>query len=69
MCVCVCKTEKESQRSGELWRNEGVQGQSEGTDLFSQPVDEGLICGGSFFFFPPRGRGRSLLQNLQKINK
>lgn len=33
--------------SGGLERNEGVQGQSEGTDLLSQPEDEELIQGGN----------------------
>lgn len=49
MCVFVCETEKERRRSGGLWRNEGVQGQSEGTGLFSQPADEELIRGEIFF--------------------
>lgn len=41
MCVFVCATEKrERRRSGGPWRNEGVQGQSEGTGLLSQPADE-----------------------------
>lgn len=44
MCVFVCATEKrERRRSGGPWRNEGVQGQSEGTGLLSQTADEELI--------------------------
>lgn len=45
----MCDTEKERRRSGGLWRNEGVQGQSEGTGLFTQPEDEELIRGEIFF--------------------
>lgn len=41
--VCVCETEKARRRSGGLWRNEGVQGQSEATGLFRQSADEELI--------------------------
>lgn len=37
---------KKGRRSGRPERNEGVQGQSEGTDLLSQPADEELIRGG-----------------------
>lgn len=48
---------KEGRRSGGPERNEGVQGQSEGTDLFSQPVDEELIRGGGGGLFCHGGRG------------
>lgn len=47
--ICVCETEKERRRSGGRWRNEGVQGQSEGTDLFGQTADEELIWWENFF--------------------
>lgn len=50
ICVGVCMR-KERRRSGGLWRNEGVQGQSEGTDFSSASLaDDGLIRrgGGSF---------------------
>ena len=48
----ACETEKrERRRSGGPWRNEGVQGQSEGTGLLSQPADEELIPVEIFFFF------------------
>lgn len=77
MCLCVCvrarererETEEERRRSGGLWRNEGVQGQSEGTGLFSRLVDEELIRGEIFsfllfFFFWRRGRNRK--RSLEK---
>ena len=51
----ACETEKrERRRSGGPWRNEGVQGQSEGTGLLSQPADEELIPVEIFFFFSPQ---------------
>lgn len=43
--VRVRDRRKEGRRSGGPERNEGVRGQSEGTDLLSQPADEGLIRG------------------------
>lgn len=45
VCVQYRVREGGRRRSGGLWRNEGVQGQTEGTGLFSQPADEELIQG------------------------
>lgn len=51
---------KKGRRSGGLERNEGVQGQSEGTDLLSQPADEELIRGGNCVATEGEGKRKKL---------
>lgn len=56
--VCVrLRLRKKGRRSGGPERNEGVQGQSEGTDLLSQLADEELIRGEETVL-PQREKGR-----------
>lgn len=68
LCLRVCThthrrvCDAERRRSAGLWRNEGVQGQSEGTGLFSQPADEELIQGE----ISSRLRGRNKKRSLFK---
>lgn len=58
---------EEGRRSGGLEWNEGVQGQSEGTDLLSQPADEGLIQGGDCFAAEGEGKKKKLSVTVRPL--